>query len=493
MACVRPFILPTPPTSSQRLLGLAISFDARDFSPQDFKRLRNNPKVKIVKRCKCVLVMTTNTTAFSTNPHLAINGGPKAVTADAPTSWLHGPQEIGEEEIQAVTAVLKDGNLFRFWKAPGLSSVEKFEKLFAEKTGAKYVLAVNSGTSALIAGLVGIGVSQGDEVLVPSYTYIATAAAVLTLGAFPVIVEIDASLTMDPEDMEKKITARTKAVIPVHMRGVPCAMDRIGDIARKHGIKILEDCAQANGGEFRGQSVGTFGDAGAFSLQHFKIITAGEGGVVVTNNKDVMDRASIYHDSAYTFWMENNQDNEENNRRWRDIAFLGENYRQSELHGAVAFEQLKKRDRILARTRAIKRKLWAAFEAIPGVQMEAVNDRDGDCGISMAFFAESEAKARSLCEALREEGVNCGTFLLKQIPDRHVFYHWNYIMEKRSPHLNGFPWNALENGRSLEYSKEMCPKTLALLNRVIVMPITQVMSDAYVDEVCRAAEKMAKA
>jgi len=437
--------------------------------------------------------MSNQPSAFSSNPQLAINGGPKAVTADPPASWLHGPQEIGEEEIQAVIAVLKEKKLFRFWKGPGASTVGQFEALFAEKTGAKHVLAVNSGTSALIAGLVGIGVSQGDEVLVPAYTYIATAAAVLALGAYPIIVEIDASLTMDPADMEKKITSRTKAVVPVHMRGVPCAMDRIVEIARRHGLQVIEDCAQANGGAFRDKSLGMWGDVGAFSLQHFKIITAGEGGVVVTNRQDVMDRASIYHDSAFTFWLEYNQKNDEDNRRIRDMAFLGENYRQSELHGAVAFEQLKKRDRILERTRAIKRRLWDSFASIPGVQMEAVNDRDGDCGISLAFFTESEEKSQSLSETLRAEGVSCGTYLRRQIPDRHIFFHWNYIMEKRSPHLNGFPWSALEKDRSIEYSKTMCPQTLSLLNRAIVMSITQVMTDAYVDDLCRAAEKVARA
>lgn len=267
---------------------------------------------------------------------LAIHGGPRAVSAPAPESYLHGPQEIGEEEIQAVTDVLRSRNLFRFSKDPSKSPVAQFEALFAQKTGAKYVLAVNSGTSALISGLVGIGVSHGDEVLVPAYTYIATAAAVLALGAFPVIVEIDGSLTMDPDDLERKITPRTKAVIPVHMRGTPCNMARIVEIAERRGIAVLEDCAQANGATFRGKSVGTFGDAGAFSLQHFKIITAGEGGVVIANRKEVFDRAAIYHDSAYAFWMEGQAENDQAVQDWRKICFTGENYRQSELHGAVA-------------------------------------------------------------------------------------------------------------------------------------------------------------
>lgn len=439
--------------------------------------------------------MNTETLAepVSSSPRLAIDGGAPAVTAEAPDSWLHGPNEIGEEEIQAVTDVLRDKGIFRFMKDPETSAVSKLEALFAEKTGVRHVLAVNSGTSALIAGLVAIGVSQGDEVLVPAYTYIASAAAALALGAFPVIVEIDGSLTMDPDDLEKKITPRTKAIVPVHMRGTPCDMKRIVEIAQRHGLVILEDCAQANGATIDGQPVGSFGDAGAFSLQQYKIITAGEGGMVVTNSKEIYDRASIYHDSAYSFWMEAMAETPEAAEEWRKKCFLGENYRQSELHGAVGFEQLKKRDRILARTRAIKAQLWAACETIPGAEMEAVNDREGDCGISLVFFMDDEAEANAISEKLRAEGVKCGTMFSKQIPNRHIFYHWDYIMEKRSPHTNGFPWTSQDRPCLAKYSPDMCPNTLSWLGRAVMMPITQSMSDEYVDQVCAAIRKVAAA
>ena len=424
---------------------------------------------------------------------LAIRGGSKAVTASGPQNWQHGPNEIGEEEIQAVTEVLRSKKLFRYGKAEGESTVSRFEKFFAQKLGVENVIAVNSGTSALIAGLIGLGVSQGDEVLLPAYTYIATAAAVLAIGAFPVIVEVDDSLTIDPVDLEKRITPRTKAVIPVHMRGTPCDMARVVEIAARRGIVVLEDCAQANGGQFLGKSLGSLGDAGIFSLQQFKVITAGEGGAVVTNRKDVFERAAIYHDSAYAFWMEGRVGDDEAVQDWRKICFCGENYRQSEVHGAIAFEQLKKRDRILDRTRAIKRKLWAACETIPGVKMERVNDRDGDCGISLVFFMEDGKKAGEISDALRAEGVFCGTMFSKQIPDRHVFYHWDYVMEKRTPHRNGFPWASTESPCEVSYTKEMCPQTQGWLSRAVVFPITQMLSDEYVDQVVCAIRKVAQA
>jgi len=430
-----------------------------------------------------------------TNPRkknniLAINGGKKAVIAPTPESFLHGPQEIGQEEIDAVTRVLQSKSLFRFFKDRSESAVAQFEDLFAEKSGAKYVLAVNSGTSALIAGLVGIGVSQGDEVLVPAYTYIATAAAVLAIGAIPVIVEVDGALTIDPQDIVKKITPRTKAIIPVHMRGVPCDMEKIVAIAKEHGLKVIEDCAQANGGFYKGRALGLWGDVGEYSLQHFKIITAGEGGVVVTNDKSTFERAAIYHDSAYTFWLEGNvkQQDLPAFEEWRKTCFLGVNYRQSELHGAVALEQLKKRDAILARTRSIKKRLLAACRALPGVTPEISHDSEGDCGISLAIFAENAEEAQKLAKILQAEGVACGTRFSRQIPDRHVFFHWDYIMEKRTPHANGFPWNST----SVEYTKEMCPRTVEWLERVIVFLITQRMSDAFVDQTCEAIQKVAR-
>ncbi|HMD62253.1 MAG TPA: aminotransferase class I/II-fold pyridoxal phosphate-dependent enzyme, partial [Opitutaceae bacterium] len=288
---------------------------------------------------------------IETKEQLAVRGGAKAVTEPAPASWLHGTSEIGEEEIRAVTEVLRSRVLFRYAHDPSESAVAQLEALFASKTGAKHVLGLNSGTSALIAGLIALDVAQGDEVLIPAYTYIATAAAVMAVGALPVLVEMDGSLSMDPRDMEEKITDRTTAVIPVHMRGTPCDMARIMEIARRRKLAVLEDCAQANGGTFAGRALGTFGNAGIFSLQHYKIVASGEGGLLITNERRVFERAAVYHDSAYAFWMEQRAEGPGAAEQWRKMCFLGENFRMSELHGAVALEQLRKRDRILARTR----------------------------------------------------------------------------------------------------------------------------------------------
>lgn len=422
-------------------------------------------------------------TGKTTQAKLAIDGGEPCVV-DKPDSYQHGPAEIGEEEIAAATAVLRGKNMFRFAGDREKSPTARFEKQFGEMTQVEHVLAVNSGTSALICAMIGLGLSSGDEVIVPGHTYIATAAAALAVRAIPVIAEVDATLTLDPEDVERKITPRTKAIVPVHMRGMPCAMDKLMAIAKEHDLKVLEDCAQANGGSFQGKPLGSFGDAAAFSLQQFKIITAGEGGAFVTNDRTVYERGACYHDSAYTFWMEKQQ-------AISIPPFLGENYRLSELHGAVALAQLQKRDRILARTRAIKRKLIDTAKNLPGVEVQQVNDAEGDCGITLVMYADEPDKAKWFAAALKAEGMNASSIYDKGIPDRHVYYHWDYVMNKRTPDAYGYPWEDPNRPCEVTYTKDMCPNTLDYLGRTIVCTITQRMSDAHVDSCIEAMRKVA--
>jgi len=409
----------------------------------------------------------------------------KPCVVDKPASYHIGPQEIGEEEIELVTAALRKKDLFRFFKKSGESYTGQFEKEFGALTQVRYALAVNSGTSALICGLVGLGVGSGDEVIVPAYTYIATAAAVLAVRAIPVIAEIDESLTLDPVDVEKKITPRTKAIIPVHMRGTPSRMDEIMAIARKHGLKILEDCAQCNGGFYKGRPVGSIGDAGAFSLQQFKIITAGEGGAIVTNDKMIFDRAGCYHDAAFSFWIQ-----EEPGMSLGIPPFLGENYRMSELNGALALAQVRKRERILGQLRAIKQRMLAGLDGVKGIQLQDVPDPRGDCGISLVFYVETPERAKRVAEGLRTEGMAAGSLFDKGIPDRHIYYHWDYVLEKRSSDPYGHPWTDTVRPCQVTYHADMCPQSIEILGRCVVIPLTQKMSDAHVESCIVALRKV---
>ena len=203
---------------------------------------------------------------------------------------------IGNEEIEAVARVIRSGALFKI--NGGAQEVRHFEDELCEKFGTTNAICMTSGKAALISALIGMGVGPGDEVIVPAYTYIATAIAVTATGAIPVIADCDETLTIDPEDIERKISSHTKAIIPVHIQGFPSAMDRIMEIAKKHNLFVLEDACQSDGGSFGGKRLGTIGDAGAYSFNFFKIITSGEGGTLVTDNREIYERALIYHDSS---------------------------------------------------------------------------------------------------------------------------------------------------------------------------------------------------
>jgi dTDP-4-amino-4,6-dideoxygalactose transaminase len=278
---------------------------------------------------------------------LAIHGGQPAKKHLAPPMFPGG-NLIDQEEMESVMETLRSKRLFRYYgPIEGPSKVEELEGAFAAHMGVRHGLAVTSGTAALICGLHGIGAGPGDEVIVPAYTWIASAAAVLAVGAVPVVAEIDESLTLNPEDIEKKISPYTKAIMPVHMRGVPCQMDAIMDIARRHNLRVIEDTAQADGGSYKASRLGTIGDVGCFSLQFNKMITSGEGGMVITNNDEVWKRAVMYHDVI----------GGERNKFNPDEILWGVNFRMPELLAAVMLVQLRRLEGLLTSLRERKRML----------------------------------------------------------------------------------------------------------------------------------------
>ena len=272
---------------------------------------------------------------------LAIDGGTPVITEGIP-GGMHGPTVIDQREIDAVTAVLKSQKLFRHVEN---SNVAAFEKEAAEFFGVKHTLMVNTGTSALICALTGAGIGPGDEVIVPAYTYISTAASVVGVGAVPVMAEIDESLGLDPQDVERKITPYTKAIIPVYMRGIPARIDALMGIAGKHNLKMVEDCCQCIGGRYKGKYVGTIGNAGALSLNYYKIITAGEGGLIYTNEYDIYEKSCYASDPATPMWTQDVD--------WQTPPFSRQCYRPSEVLGAIARVQLTKIGDILGHTRKL--------------------------------------------------------------------------------------------------------------------------------------------
>lgn len=415
---------------------------------------------------------------------LAIDGG-TPVRKELLKAGFHGSSEIDESEIEAVTAVLREKTLFRFLAEPR-SRACWIEQWYCDRLGRQHALAVSSGTAALIAALMGIDVGPGDEVIIPAYTFVATAAAVIAVGAVPVIAEVDASLNLDPVDLERKITPLTRAVIPVHMRGVPARMDEIMQVAHRQDIRVVEDVAQSNGGTYHGQPLGTFGEAGCFSFQQYKVITSGEGGIVVTDDQLIYDRARMQHDAAMRFW-EGSQ-----GEAPYDFVISGENYRLSETSAALVWAQRERLAPILAQCRAVKARAVAGLAGIPGITLQDVPDPEGDCGITLTFFAPTAEQAKRMAAALVAENIACGTVHDSTIPDRHVYSHWPFMMSGLAEDRRA-PWrDPRYKGQVSGYTRDQCPQSLEWLSRAVMIMIDQYFTLEDADLIVQAVQKVAR-
>ncbi len=415
---------------------------------------------------------------------LAIEGG-KPVREELLQAGFHGSSEIDQSEMETVLEVLRGKTLFRFLaEGKGHSWAKDMEDWYCEQVGRRYALAVNSGTAALIGALFGVDAGPGDEVIIPAYTFIATAAAVIATGAVPVIAEVDDSLNLDPLDLEAKITPHTKAIVPVHMRGVPARMDEILAVAERYALAVVEDVAQSNGGFYRGRRLGSLGDVGCFSFQQYKVITSGEGGLLVTDDPCVYERARMQHDCAMRFWEEAEP---------LDFVLSGENYRISELSAALVWAQRQRLEPILARCRAVKRRAVAGLRQVPGIRLQDVPDPEGDCGITLTFFLPEAELAERLSIALRAENIYCGTVHDKQIPDRHIYRYWPFMMSGLAEDRRA-PWkHPLYKGTVKGYTPTQCPRSLDYLSRAVMIAIDQTFTLDDADSIVEAVDKVAGA
>ncbi len=374
---------------------------------------------------------------------------------------------MGQEEINAVARVIESGELFKV-NSGSLQESYNFEKELKEKVGSDYTILMTSGHAALTSALVGMGIGPGDEVIVPAYTYIATAMAVVAAGAMPIIAEIDETLMLDPKDVEKKITPKTKAVIPVHMQGNPCDMDAINAVAKKHGIFVLEDACQADGGQYKGKYLGTLGDAGAYSFNFFKVISAGEGGALVTNNKTIFEKALIYHDSnAVAYFGKQMED-------FSTETFCGHEFRTNEITAAILREQLKKLDGIVNDLREKKNMLRDAlapyFKFIPS------NDYDGCCATSLTLQFDSAEEAERITKTAKVGTIPINT-------GKHIYTAWDCILQKRGaahPLFNPFNFEA---NKDVEYDPACCEKSLEILKKAAHININPDWTKEDVDKI----------
>jgi dTDP-4-amino-4,6-dideoxygalactose transaminase len=351
-------------------------------------------------------------------------------------------------ETNEVMDVLNTGYLSRNGAADDqrfCHKVQDLETTFAEKMGAAYCVAVNSGTSALMCSLVAAGVGPGCEVLVPGYTFVATYSAVIAVGATPVMVEIDESLTIDPVDALAKITPNTHAIIPVHMLGNPCDMTAITTLADQKNLVIIEDACQALGASYQGKMLGTFGALGAFSLNNYKVINAGDGGLLITDSESLYARAYGYHDQGHRPLR---QGVEIGNR-----TLIGINLRMNELTGAYALAQLRKLDTILSMLREKKARFKQAIQAahLEGLSFRKINDPAGECATLLTIQLEDVETAQMVAKTLGSKTVDRSGW--------HVYNNMEQILGFTGP-----------DGEPL-FHKHMLPKTDDILARSVNLSV----------------------
>ena len=381
---------------------------------------------------------------------------------------MPGFETIGKEEQDAVAEVFeKGGVLYRYGldgKRQHIFKVDDFERKIAKKVGSKYCHCVCNGTAALKIALFALGVKPGDEIITQSFTFVATVEAILELGAKPIITEVDKSLNMDPIDLEKKITKKTKVIIPVHMAGVPAKMDEIMKIAKKHKIAVLEDSAQALGGTYKGKHLGTIGNAGIYSLDIGKIITTGEGGLLVTDDEDLYHRAREYSDHGHEY-NPNLPRGEDTRKIW------GFNYKITELQGAVGLAQLKKLDFILKKQRGNKRRLKEKIKELESIEFRELPDESGDAGDTLIFYLDNQEKARNLAKKLAEKKI--GTKNLPDAVNWHFAGTWTHI----------FSYYPEFKGKNLE---EVWKQSTGLIRRAIAIPIMVNMTEEQINNIAEA-------
>lgn len=362
---------------------------------------------------------------------------------------------IGKEEAEALARVIESRCLFKINDGP--REVMHCEEELKALMKVDYALLMTSGFAAIQSALIGLGIGPGDEVIVPAYTYIATAMAVVAVGAIPVICECDETLTIDVADVERKISKYTKAVIPVHIQGFPCELDELCEIAKKHGIAVVEDACQSVGGEYHGRMLGSIGIAGAYSFNYFKVITSGEGGALFTNDRTLYERALIFHDASAIAYFGSQLDNV------NEPQFCGTEYRVSEFTGAIIRQQLLRLRGLMA---ALRQNRNALLSLVSGsYELAPSHDLCGDCGTTLPFRFGSEKEARKF--AARVGGT------LPIDTGKHVYSNWTPIMEKRGAFNPAFDPFKMEANRALNanYSPDMCPKTLDLLSRTVYVGI----------------------
>jgi 8-amino-3,8-dideoxy-alpha-D-manno-octulosonate transaminase len=373
---------------------------------------------------------------------------------------MPGFELIGNEEFEEVKDIFEHSKvLFRHSFdniRNGIYKVRDLEREFSKYMGVKNALAVTSGSAALKVALESLGIKEGDEVITQSFTFVATVEAIIECRGTPIIAEIDETLNMDPSDLEKKITEKTKAIIVVHMLGTPARMDKIMEIALRYNIPVIEDTAWGCGGKFGEKHLGTIGTIGTFSFDFAKGMTTGEGGMVVTDNDSIYSKAAAYHDHGH--------ENNSKVPRWEDTrSGSGFNYRMSELQGAVGLAQLKKLPRLIEGQRANKKMIEDILKDYSQIKLREVPEGSYETAEALVFLVDSNLIARKIREELLKVGL--GTKILPEAITWHFAGTWDHM-----------PSLVKANGGNLATA---FPQSLAILSRSVALPIFFNMDSSY--------------
>ncbi len=414
---------------------------------------------------------------------LALDGGMPVRATPLQTNFP-GPLYYDDEERRELLDVLDGRSPFRWYgigpRGRSPDKCNQFEKEFAARQGTKYCVAVTSGTAALNVAVGALGAGPGDEVILPAWTWYSCYDAILAFGATPVFAEIDESMNIDPADLERHITPRTKAIMAVHIMGEPADMDAILAIARKHGLKVLEDCAQSNGASYKGRPVGSIGDCGIYSFQVCKTISAGEGGAFVTHAPDLFERAARFHDlgllrKPHAAML---------GQPPRLGQFAGRQFRMSEYTGAVMRAQLRKLDRIVADFRSRAERVTQGIADLPGIHFRKSNDPAGAVRSSVYLRTSGKAQRDRFIRALEAENIPAdtmeGSVLLPLEP---------HIANKLTAEPD-WPSFSTPAGRAARYGAECCPRTLDIWSRYVGVPIDPQYSDQDVADIIAAVRKV---
>ncbi|MBL8025231.1 MAG: DegT/DnrJ/EryC1/StrS family aminotransferase [Fibrobacteres bacterium] len=404
------------------------------------------------------------------NDKLAIEGGSKAKN-----SPYGSGKRFGENELNHLREALEQNTLF-YYKG---KKVKEFTARFSSMYGFNHCIATSSGTASLHVALSSIGVTVGDEVIVPPLTDMGTVIGILFQNAIPVFADINPdNYKLDPVSVEKAITPRTKAIIAVHLMGGACDMDALLDIAKKHDIALIEDCAQAFGTRYKNRNVGSMGIYGCFSTNDFKHISTGDGGLIVTSDAERARIATEVSDKNYC---------RTGNTLGRSAKFLAPNYRMTELQGAVGLAQLERLEHICSTRHRLGMKLCSLLEGIPGVAPYKPND-----GSYTTFFGftgriktdEIKVGRAEFLAALSAEGVPAGPYIPEPIYNIDMFQNRSIYKGTTFP-LEG-------TGKSYHYEKGMCPVAEEVINSMFLMPLNEFYTDNDIEETATAFRKVGK-